>query len=415
MKLSANLDRRYVPAGQPAERYLRLQLEAPERILSTRRLPLNLALVIDRSGSMAGIKLDKAREAVVFCLRHLAPTDRVAVVAYDHEVRVVSPSRLLTSDAKSKLINEVQAIQSGGNTNLGGGWLTGAEEVAQHLSEAGYLSRAILLSDGLANEGITDTNELAHHATQLRLRGISTTTIGIGADYNEDLLQQMALKGGGHFYFIEDARQIPDLLQSELGEVLATSARRVDLEMHLPELVRAQLLNNFEHVREGKHFSVRLDDMMAGEARSLVFKLEVSPGPLGSMLPIKWRVSYTDVETDRTLRLDGPEVVLTYASEEVCSRETADPAVMEDTALLQAAIAREEALAYDASGNYAMSAQSLQSAATYLRTYAPASPAAQADAAALDAEAAQAPSGFSALKRKALHYSQATRRQSRKK
>jgi Ca-activated chloride channel homolog len=415
MKLSANLDRLHVPAGQPAERYLRLQLEAPDRAVSTHRLPLNLALVIDRSGSMAGIKLEKAREAVIFCLRNLAPTDRVAVVAYDHEVRVVSPSRPLTPEAKNALINEVRAIQSGGNTNLGGGWLTGAEEVAQHLSEAGYLSRAILLSDGLANQGITDTDELAHHATQLRLRGISTTTIGIGADYNEDLLQQMALKGGGHFYFIEDARQIPDLLQSELGEALATSARRVSLELHVPEPVQASLLNNFECVREGKHFSVRLDDMMAGEVRSLVFKLEVRPGSLGSVLPLKWRVTYTDVAADNTLRLDGPEVSLLYTSEEACARETADPTVMEDVALLEAAIARQEALALDASGNYAMSAVRLQEAAAYLRANAPSSPAAQADAAALDAEVAEAARGFSPLQRKATHYSHNTRRQSRSK
>src|SRR3954452_13461082 len=130
--------------------------------------------------------------------------------------------------------------------------------------------------------------------------------------------------------------------------------------------------------------------MMAGEMRSLVFALDVSPGPMGSMLPLKWRVTYTGVEEGDGIRQDGPEVALVYASEESCAKELADPAVMEDVALLQAAIAREEALVHDASGNYAMSAARLQEAAAYLRTNAPASPAAQADAMALEAEGAEA-------------------------
>ncbi len=129
MKLVANLDRRLVPASAPiikTERYLRVQVYAGERTGPVNRLPLNLALVIDRSGSMAGTKLDKAKEAAIFCIRNLTDGDRAAVVAYDDEVRVVSPSRALTPEAKSRMIADIGAIESGGSTNLAGGWLTGA-------------------------------------------------------------------------------------------------------------------------------------------------------------------------------------------------------------------------------------------------------------------------------------------------
>jgi Ca-activated chloride channel family protein len=412
MKLLAHLDRRLVPPEGTDARYLRVQLIAPDRPHATDRLPLNLALVLDRSGSMAGSKLDKAKEAAIFCLRNLTAADRVAVIAYDDEVRVVAPSRALTPSVKAGLIAEVRKIESGGSTNLGGGWLTGAQEVANYQHEANYLSRTILLSDGLANVGITDPDELAHHAGELRARGVSTTTMGIGADFQEDLLEQMALRGGGHFYFIEDARQIPDFLHRELGEVLSTCARQVVVTLDVPDGVDARLLNAFEIERNGG-LRVRLDDMIAGEARSVVFKLAVPSGREGVTLPVGVRLSYLDVDSRETRTMQSGEAVFTYASPAACAAEAADTSVVEEVALLQVARAREEALRYDAAGQYAQSAATLAQAATYLRAAAPASPMAQAEAQALDADSTEAQRGFGQIKRKALHYAKTTRLQNR--
>ena len=414
MKLSVNMDRRLISATEKGERYLRVQITAPDKASSTTRLPLNLALVIDRSGSMSGSKLEKAKEAAIFCLRNLTSADRAAIISYDDEVRVVSPSRVLTPEAKNQMIAEVRAIYSGGSTNLGGGWLTGAQEVANHQHGANYLSRTILLSDGLANVGIVDTGELAHHASELRERGVGTTTMGIGADFNEDLLEKMAIKGGGHFYFIEQAAQIPDFLHRELGEVLSTCARRVSLELELPDGVEANLLNSFE-VERGRCLRVRLDDMIAGEVRSLLFKLDVRAGSIGSTLPLPLRLSYLDVETGETHTVSSAEAALTYASKSECDAEVPDAGVLEEVALLRAALAREEALRYDAAGDYAKSAASLASAAYQLRMVAPASPAAMAEAVNLEADSSEARAGFTSRKRKVLHYDQSTRRQSREK
>ncbi len=297
MKIIANLDRRLVESASTSERYLRVHVIAPDKAGPGSRLPLNLALIIDRSGSMAGTKLEKAKEAAIYCLRNLTGADRAAIIAYDDEVRVVSPSKPLTPETKVQMIADVRMIQSGGSTNLGGGWLTGAQEVANHVHEANYLSRAILLSDGLANVGIVEPDQLEHHASELRKRGVSTTTMGIGADFNEDLMERMAIKGGGHFYFIEDGRQIPDFLHRELGEVLSTVARRVTLELNLPSNVEVTLLNTFEMDRHVSGVRVRLDDMIAGEARSVLFKLTVRPGSAGVALPLPVSLSYLDVES----------------------------------------------------------------------------------------------------------------------
>jgi Ca-activated chloride channel family protein len=416
MKLLAHLDRRLLPAHGTTERYLRVQVIAPDSASKgNTRLPLNLALVIDRSGSMAGSKLDKAKEAAIFCLRNLTGADRAAVVAYDDEVRVVAASQVLTPEAKNKMIGDVRTIHSGGSTNLGGGWLSGAQEVARHQHEANYLNRTILLSDGLANVGITDPDELAHHAAELRQRSVSTTTMGIGADFNEDLLEQMAIKGGGHIYFIEDARQIPDFLHRELGEVLSTIARRVTLELEVPAGVEARLLNTFEVDRTGQTLCARLDDMIAGEVRSLVFKLTAGAGPVGNKVPLALRLGYTDVDTGAVLSVRSDEAVLVYADPAECAAEAPNTGVLEDAALLEVAVARAEALRLDAAGQYAQSAATLTRAAAYLAAAAPASPVAQAEVDALNAESAQAAGGLTAMARKMLHYNKSTRQQGRQK
>ena len=419
MKIIANLDRRLVPSTVSSERYLRVEIIAEkatsqEAGAGPQRLPLNLALIIDRSGSMMGTKLEKAKEAAIFCLRNLTSNDRAAVVSYDDTVTLVSPSRKLTPDPKQEMIAAVQRIQSGGSTNLGGGWLTGAQEVANYQHESNYLNRAILLSDGLANVGIVDPVALERHAAELRSRGISTTTMGIGVDFNEELMERMAIKGGGHFYFIEHAGQIPDFLHRELGEVLATSARDVTATLNVSAGVEAKLVNTFETNTVGADLKVRLDDMMADEARSMLFKLSVQPGHLGTTLPLRIMVTYADAASGERMSVESSEAILTYATEAECEREQPNPGVMEQVAMQEAARARQEALQYDAAGDYARSAQVLAGAANFVAMAAPASPEAQAEVEALRDESVAAPEGFSALRRKALHYSKSATQQSRK-
>jgi Ca-activated chloride channel family protein len=415
MNVNTSLDRRLVPSNTESERYLRIKIQAPDTTKPGARLPLNIALVIDRSGSMSGSKLEKAKEAAIFCLRNLTGADRAAVIAYDDQVRTVSPSRALSPDVKNSIIADVRAIHSGGSTNLSGGWLTGAQEVANHQHEANYLNRAILLSDGLANVGITEPAELEKHADQLRVRGVSTTTMGIGADFDEHLMERMAVKGGGHFYFIENAQQIADILHREIGEVLSTIARKVTLELTVPEGVHGELLNSFESDRSGRTFRVRLDDMIAGEERSVVFRLSVRPGEVGRTLPLSLTLTYTDVETGETRTVTSGEAALKYASFAECDAEMPYMPVVEDVALLKAALARDEALKLDAAGDYARSATVLAGAAQYMRAAAPASPVAMKEAAELDAESQNAAQGLGAMARKAMHYSRTTRMQSRKK
>ncbi|MDQ2808369.1 MAG: VWA domain-containing protein [Chloroflexota bacterium] len=407
----AEIDRRYVPADSTSECYLRVSINVGKEAPAGRRLPLTLALVLDRSGSMSGSKLEKAREAAAYCVRRLGADDQVAVVTYDDQVDIVGAARPLTERTKRHLLDDIRHIRSGGNTNLAGGWLTGAQEVSGQTD--GRLARVILLTDGLANVGLTNPTELAHHAAELRARGVSTTTMGIGADFNEELLERMARRGGGHFYFIENAAQIPDMLHRELGETLSTVARGVTLEVDLPPGVEGGLLNDFEQTGDSRRLRVRLDDLVAGESRAPVFRLTVQPGRSDTTLPLTARLHYQDVASGATreLRDDDPELI--YATRARCEAERPNTAVQEEAELLNVARARETALRYDAAGDYAASAATLNQAAERLQAMPCPSPVAQAAAASLQAESQEATGGFAALRRKALHYSKSNSLQNR--
>ncbi|MCE9560185.1 MAG: VWA domain-containing protein [Armatimonadetes bacterium] len=181
-------------------------LTATDVANTPRRTPLQVALVIDRSGSMSGEKLEITKAAVAQFIRSLDPDDRVALVTYDDRVELVS-----ALEAPSEtLARRVESIESRGNTDLYGGWVMGAKIV-------GRGGRVILLSDGQANVGrFTDAESLSQHAAISYERyGVTTTTIGVGTDYDEALMAGMARTGGGAHYFAHTARSITDAFSQE--------------------------------------------------------------------------------------------------------------------------------------------------------------------------------------------------------
>jgi Ca-activated chloride channel family protein len=207
---------------------LTLTGEAPPALPGARpAVPLNVALVLDRSGSMAGEPLEAARGAAAGLVRRLRPTDVVSVVAYDHEVQTLAEPA--TGAAQATLARAIEAIEARGSTNLSGGWLRGRDLVdaargtldaarAPHpgvdgatgpagltdhdgASSAGS-HRIVLLTDGLANAGITDPATLLRLCALARAAGV-TTTRRFGPDYDEHLLRGMADAGGGNSYYVE--------------------------------------------------------------------------------------------------------------------------------------------------------------------------------------------------------------------
>ena len=229
------------------------------------------------------------------CSDMLDERDRIAVVAYDDQVTLLAPSQPISEHTRGELKRKINELRPGGWTDLSGGWLEGCREVADRLTAEG-IHRALLLTDGLANRGITDIEELTHHARELRRRGVATSTFGVGLDFNEQLLEALAEQGGGHFYYIERPDQIPDVFRRELGELLTVVAREAFLSITIPSGVAVELLGDLPHERTGERLRIFLGDLCAGERRALYTKVLTPPDAPGTSVVLRGELGYADLD-----------------------------------------------------------------------------------------------------------------------
>lgn len=248
------------------KRLLLVQAVAEDRGMSADAPALNVAVVLDRSGSMSGANLDAAKQASAALIRSLRPSDRVAIVAYDNHVDVLAP----LSPPSEGLARLVETLRPGGSTALYSGWVTGAKLL-------GFGGRVILLSDGLANVGPSDPSELAEHAQLSQSRfGVSTSTVGVGEGYDEALMAAMARAGKGAHYYAEDADAI----------ISAFSSERFLLGAH-------SLLNATLSWEGGQ---VELGHILENEKKSWVATIEA--------LPAKGLFTYVDAKTEERVSLE---------------------------------------------------------------------------------------------------------------
>lgn len=399
--IRARTDRHYIRPHDRSHRFVLVDLIAPPAIRSRRRPPVNLAFVIDRSGSMSGQKLELAKQAVMDGIARLDDQDRVTVVAYDDEVRVVVESTTAGSRARHGAIEAIRGIVSGGSTDLAAGWLTGCEQVAARL-QAEAVNRALLLTDGLANKGITDHGELTVHARELRARGITTTTFGVGRDFDETLLQSMADAGGGHFYFIADAAQIRDHIASEVGETLEVVARDVALNVIVAEGIRVEAISPQQVVPGHQRSRVLVGDLVADQTMEVVLRLTFPYGDLGR-------------ETRAIVGLDGQDERLTwtYADDRTNDAQARDREVDRAVARQFAARARQEAVQRNRAGDYTGARWALDATAKRIRRYAHGDPELRDLVQALQRESEQYAAPVAPMMLKEMHFASANMARSR--
>jgi Ca-activated chloride channel family protein len=253
--------------------HLAVDLRATSKAPS-KRLPMNVALVIDRSGSMRGDKIQNAREAARHFVKQLKDNDRIAIISYSDDVRVDLPASLATKEVKKQALDAIGRIHAGGSTNLSGGLFRGQSEIKKNIS-TGQVNRVILMSDGLANRGVTDTKALSQHTQKAAQGGVSVSTMGVGTDYNEDLMTAVADHGSGNYYFIKESKAIANVFTQELRKMFSTVAQNAQVELLLDDGVDLKQVYGYTFRRDGDKVVIPLAEIFAGQKRSILVELQV--------------------------------------------------------------------------------------------------------------------------------------------
>ncbi|HSV92395.1 MAG TPA: VWA domain-containing protein, partial [Desulfobacterales bacterium] len=330
------------------------------------RRALNVAVVIDRSGSMSGGKLEDVKEAARTLFQALGPADVFSLAAFDSSVYpVLPPGKVAKIGAAAK--HAIDGLHTGSSTNLCGGYEQGGLFAVQ-ASSPEITSRVLLLTDGLANQGITEPAGIAAVVDRYRSLGIGTSTVGVGSGYNEELLGLMAERGGGATYFLRSASEAPAVFSEELGDLFSIDAGDIRVQF-VPEAagLRVGQLNTYAVDADG---GWRIGDLFGSQPRYLV--LEISSGPLAAgpdgrivlgRLEIRYRKA---VDAGFEAASATLPVSIALGSKEELASLRPDREVTLQAAFLLAARAIEKSLSVADGGGFDEAAGVLETCAAYL-------------------------------------------------
>ena len=291
---SASLNNQYWDKnGKEKYAYIAVKITGNEKQTEKKRVPLNISLVLDRSGSMSGNAMKFAKDAAKFVVKQLSSEDYLSIVNYDDIVEVTSPSQQVKN--KELLIEKIDKITSRNMSNLSG-TLEGYKQVAG-TKKSNYVNRVLLLTDGLANTGITNPIQLNKIASgKFQEEGIALSTFGLGSEYDEDLLTQMAESGRGNYYYIDKADRIPEIFAKELEGLLNVVAQNTAVTIELPSGVKCEKVYGYPHIEENGKITVALNDIFTKEDKVFLLKVKIADSQVKELnFPVK--MDYTDAET----------------------------------------------------------------------------------------------------------------------
>ncbi len=346
MHVEGKLEYPFIVEGETQKNHLLLRLRTPANPTLTERKPIVIGLAIDKSWSMKGEKIESVIDASCALVNWLTRHDSLSIIAYSSDVQIIQPLTSLTE--KISVTDRIRNIQVATSTNLSGGWLSALRTVEAANIPNAY-KRVILLTDGNPTSGVKEPEALIQIAKDHLARGISTTTVGVGSDFNEAILMEIARAGGGNFYFVDNPEMASDIFFREFGDIGALYAQAIDINLELaPGIQFKELLNDLPHTMteeidefQGNAFNVtrqkvnlQIGDLRADDIKSLVFKLEIDrslkkmDGPL-----YQAKVTYYNLLNQMKLESVESELPLHYEK----SQGKQDPDVLVEMIMADAA------------------------------------------------------------------------------
>ena len=317
--------------------------------VSQRHTPINLALVIDHSGSMEGAKMEKARQAACIAIDQLQPGDTFSLVQFDYTVDVLVPAQPVEDKEQLKAIAE--RISARGSTALHAGVEEGARQLRKYFDEKN-VNRVILVSDGIANVGPSSPEELAQMAREIRDHGASVTTVGLGEDYNEDVMASIAEASGANYYYVKDAEKLPEVFEKELGEVKNVVAQDLQIIIETPDGVEPIEIIGMPDVHfDGRKATVRLGSFYASQKRDLLVRCRIKT-PRGDNANVgRVHIVYEAPGDGKNCEANA-DANVQFTEKQADADQSVNRTVATQVALTKNAVARQRALELQDKGQY---------------------------------------------------------------
>lgn len=363
LQLTTSLDNDYYFDNNNV--YLYIDLKADKVGDDKEKSPLNIAVVIDRSGSMADKnKLEYVKKAVDYIIDKADRDDYISIVTYDDYVDVLQRSAIIRD--KYDLREKVSNLKPGGFTNLSGGMFEGYDQVYNTYSR-GYVNRVLLLSDGLANRGITDRFKLADMVRDKNRRdGITLSTFGVGNDFNENLMTDIADYGKGNYYYIRNSYDIPEIFANELSGIRNLAAQGTKLRVRFPsKYLSPNRVFGYPYELDGDEIVIDFKDVFSEQTKSVLIKFNVIK-KVDQRISFESELTYEDVYANfnRVSSQDSRTIQPVTSKEEYSkgSNET----VVQNIAMFESNDMMENALKEADNGNYEGARLKLKEAQEYM-------------------------------------------------
>jgi Ca-activated chloride channel family protein len=297
VKIAVTATNRFVPAGKERDLTVRLRIVA-ERVELTQKPPINLALVADTSGSMAGDGIDRSRAASAALLERMTPGDTLSVVAFGSRADVLVPSTVITKENVAAIRAKIETMTAQGTTDMASGLSAGLAQVQQRFNPKG-INRIVLLGDGVPNDP-APLLPLARNAGQL---GVSITTLGLGLEYDETLMGQLAQTSGGTFHYMDSPERVASVFDDEIRRLKQVVQKAGWLTLTPGPGVVLRGVIGLAAQPMGRSLRVALGDMSEGQTREVLVRATVGKHPTRAIVEVMDAVlTYQDALSDMVSR-----------------------------------------------------------------------------------------------------------------